>query len=100
MKNTPIKKLDKIMIQTEHGTKWIHLTDVTRIQEEPWLDRFGNWGSLHFKDGTIEYFCHPSFDTIVRTVKILEQIEAARRQWKRSRKIRKERFRKTKSGHA
>lgn len=84
MKSTPIRKLDKIMIQTEHGTKWIHLTDVTRIREEPWLDRFGNWGSLHFKDGTVEYFCHPSFDTIARTVKILQQIEAARRQWKSS----------------
>ena len=84
MKNIPIRKLDKIMIQTERGTKWIHLTDVTRIREEPWLDRFGNWGSLLFKDGTIEYFCSPSFDTITKTVKILQQIEAARKQWKSS----------------
>ena len=84
MKNIPIRKLDKIMIQTERGTKWIHLTDVTRIREEPWLDRFGNWGSLLFKDGTIEYFCSPSFDTITKMVKSLLQIEAARRQWKSS----------------
>ena len=64
MSSTSMRKLDKVMIQTENGTKWIHMTDVVQIREEPWLQRFGNWVSLHFKDGSIEYCCTPDFETL------------------------------------
>ncbi len=66
MNNTSLRKLDQIVIQTEHGPKLIHVSDITALSEEPWLDRFGAWGSLRINNGPPIYFSSPSCSDIIR----------------------------------
>ena len=66
MNSTSIKRIDQIVIQTENGPKQIHVSEITEIAEEPWLTRFGNWGSLRINNGPLIYFSNPSCMEITR----------------------------------